>query len=134
MLNKNDVKYLIVHCTNTDDNKYIDASDIHKMHLSFGWDGIGYHKVILKSGKIEEGRPEFWVGAHVKGLNKKSLGVCLVGTKKFTEKQFISLKKILLEWKKKYPLAQILGHRDSTITDKTCPNFDVKSWCDKNMV
>ena len=43
------------------------------MHLGFGWDGIGYHKVILRSGKVENGRPEFWIGAHVKGKMNKVL-------------------------------------------------------------
>ena len=50
------------------------AIDIHKMHLEFGWDGIGYHKIINRSGKIENGRPEYWIGAHVKGKNQISLG------------------------------------------------------------
>ena len=103
------------------------------MHLNNGWDGIGYHKVILRSGVIENGRPEFWIGAHVKGLNNSSLGVCLIGSTKFTNKQFISLKKVLLNWKKKYPKAKILGHRDSTKTTKTCPNFDVVKWCKENL-
>ena len=49
------------------------------MHLKFGWDGIGYHKVIKRSGKVENGHPEYWIGAHVKGKNSISLGVCLIG-------------------------------------------------------
>ena len=133
MLKQQDIKFLIVHCSDTGDNNDIDASVIHKMHLDFGWDGIGYHKVIRRSGKIENGRPEFWVGAHVKGLNQSSLGVCLVGSKKFTKRQFWSLKKVLQIWKKKYPKAEILGHKDSTDTSKTCPNFDVKLWCKENL-
>ena len=134
MLYKDSIKYLIVHCSDTPDEKEFDASYIHEMHLSFGWDGIGYHKIILKSGQIENGRPEFWVGAHVKGLNEQSLGVCLIGKKLFTNKQFQSLKKVLLDWKHKYPKAYIVGHRDSTNTKKTCPNFDVELWCKKNLI
>ena len=134
MLDKNNIKYLIVHCSDTGDKKPINASDIHKMHTEFGWNGIGYHKVILRSGEIENGRPEYWIGAHVKGLNKISLGVCLVGTSNFTKKQYLSLKKVLLHWKKKYPDAKILGHRDSVDTHKTCPNFDVKLWCKENQI
>ena len=42
------------------------------MHLNFGWDGIGYHKIIRRDGTLENGRPEFWVGAHTYGLNEKS--------------------------------------------------------------
>ena len=133
MLKQENVNYLIIHCSDTGNNNNIDASIIHKMHINFGWEGIGYHKVILRSGKIENGRPEFWIGAHVKGKNKNSLGVCLIGTDEFTNEQFLSLKKVLLKWKKKYPNAQIVGHRDATKTSKTCPNFDVRKWCNENL-
>ena len=133
MLKPENINYLIIHCSDTGNNNNIDASIIHKMHINFGWEGIGYHKVILRSGKIENGRPEFWIGAHVKGKNKNSLGICLIGTDKFTNKQFLSLKKLLLKWKKKYPNAQIVGHRDATKTSKTCPNFNVRKWCNENL-
>lgn len=132
ILLKENIEFIVIHCSDTDENNKVD--DIHKLHLSFGWDGIGYHKVILRSGKIENGRPEFWIGAHVKGYNQTSLGVCLVGSKHFTKKQFFSLKKVLLNWKKKFPDAKILGHRDSIDTHKTCPNFDVKLWCKENQI
>ena len=118
----------MVHCSDTEDDEKLNARDIHKMHLGFGWDGIGYHKVINRSGKIENGRPEFWVGAHVKGQNESSLGVCLIGRYKFTKKQFLSLEKILRKWKHIYPKARIIGHRDIGNTKKTCPNFDVITW------
>ena len=129
MLLKEKIKYLIVHCSDT--NNDLTAIDIHKMHLSFGWDGIGYHKVILRNGKIENGRPEYWIGAHVKGKNKESLGVCLIGSDKFTTKQLKSLTLVLKKWKSKYPNATIAGHCDVVKTHKTCPNFDVISWSQK---
>ena len=122
------IKLLVVQCSDTDNNENLNATDIHKMHLNFGWDGIGYHKVILRSGIIENGRPEYWMGAHVKGKNKISLGVCLIGRDEFTSKQFISLQKILKLWKISYPQAKIVGHCDTGNTNKTCPNFDVKTW------
>ena len=92
MLLEKKIKYLVVHCSDTPDDENIDSAFIHKMHLSFGWNGIGYHKIILRDGTIENGRPEYWVGAHVKGFNEISLGVCLIGRKNFTKKQFKSLK------------------------------------------
>ena len=124
-----DVSLLVIHCTDTPDDSSLRAIDIHKMHLGFGWDGIGYHKVICRDGKIENGRPSYWVGAHTKGKNKESLGVCLIGRKNFTKKQFQSLESLLIEWKKKYPLAKIKGHYQAIKTKKTCPNFDVEEWC-----
>ena len=81
------VTYIVIHCSD-DKFKLHNAFDIHKLHLSFGWDGIGYHKVIQRNGAIELGRPEYWVGAHVYGYNKNSLGVCLIGKNNFTQKQF----------------------------------------------
>jgi len=132
MLNAQDIELLVVHCSDTPDTKDIGASEIHKMHLGFGWNGVGYHKVIRRNGKVENGRPEFWIGAHVKGINNKSLGVCLIGNMNFTKEQFSSLKIVLQRWKKKYPFATILGHCDSTKTDKTCPNFNVAKWCQEN--
>ena len=131
MLKKSSIKKLIIHCSDTDDTLNIGAREIHKMHLNFGWDGIGYHKVVCRDGSIEIGRPEYWIGAHVKGLNDCSLGVCLIGRNKFTEFQFNSLHQVLLEWKSKYRKAKILGHSESTSTSKTCPNFDVQVWCKK---
>ena len=127
LLNKK-ISLLVVHCSDTPNNQNLSAIDIHKMHLSFGWNGIGYHKIIKRSGKVENGRPEYWIGAHVKGKNEISLGVCLIGRNKFTQNQYLSLEKILKKWKSLYPEAEIVGHRDTGDTQKTCPNFDVKTW------
>ncbi len=128
MLMVNKISLLVVHCSDTKNNENLSAIDIHKMHLEFGWDGIGYHKIINRSGKIENGRPEYWIGAHVKGKNDISLGVCLIGKNKFTKNQFISLERVLKKWKSLYPSAKIIGHRDIGDTRKSCPNFDVINW------
>jgi len=126
LLLKQNVKYIVIHCSDTNEDDT--AIDIHKLHLSFGWEGVGYHKIIQKNGEIENGRPEFWTGAHVFGYNKESLGICLIGKDNFSTQQFNTLTNLIKEWKKKYPLAKICGHRDFKNTKKTCPNFDVKKW------
>ena len=130
LLNKK-ISLLVVHCSDTPNNQNLSAIDIHKMHLDFGWDGIGYHKIIKRSGAIENGRPEYWVGAHVRGKNDISLGVCLLGRDNFTKNQFKSLERVLKKWKKVYPDAKIVGHKDTGKTKKTCPNFDVINWSKK---
>ncbi len=132
MLLSSNIELLVIHCSDTNNNIDLNASDIHKMHLGFGWDGIGYHKIICRSGKIENGRPEYWIGAHVKGKNDVSLGVCLIGRDNFTKEQFISLKKVIKSWKLSYPTAKIIGHCDTEKTKKTCPNFNVQNWCKVN--
>ena len=128
MLISENINYLVVHCSDTDNNDNIGAKEIHQLHLSFGWDGIGYHKIIQRNGLIEMGRPEFWIGAHVFQNNLESLGLCLIGKDKFTKNQFNSLKIVLRDWKVKYPKAKVVGHCDFENTNKTCPNFNLKKW------
>ena len=131
MLKAENIRYLVVHCADTPDDQPLDASDIHQMHLGFGWNGIGYHRVICRDGRIEHGRPDCWIGAHVKGFNEVSLGVCLIGREDFTDAQFAALETVLRDWRDAYPDAEICGHRDFDYTDKNCPNFNVGQWCEK---
>ena len=50
LINKN-IKLLVVHCSDTNDSQNLSALDLHKMHLSFGWDGVGYHKIVIDQEK-----------------------------------------------------------------------------------
>ena len=122
------IDMLVVHCSDTPDDQPLGARDIQTMHLGFGWDGIGYHQVIRRDGTRESGRPNYWKGAHVKGVNDRSLGVCLIGRTSFTPAQMHSLAGLLFEWLALYPSARVLGHRDAVETHKTCPNFDAAAW------
>ena len=128
MLETDNIKYLVVHCSDTPDDESLNARDIHAMHLGFGWHGVGYHRVINRDGIVEQGRPDYWIGAHVYGHNEISLGVCLIGRTDFTNAQFLSLEEVLHEWTLKCPTAKVVGHCDFEYTEKTCPNFDAKSW------
>ena len=131
MLDPQKVTYLVVHCSDTADDDALTGRDIHQMHLGFGWDGVGYHRIICRDGVIECGRPDYWIGAHVRGFNDVSLGVCLIGRQSFTDAQMQALETVLRNWKSSYPMAEIVGHCDFDHTSKTCPNFDVSVWCRK---
>jgi len=128
LLDSDAIELLVVHCSDTPDDEPLRARDIQAMHLGFGWDGIGYHRVIGRDGLCEAGRPEYWRGAHVKGANERSLGVCLIGRDSFTAAQMDSLATLLAQWQSRYPKARIVGHRDAVETHKTCPNFEVAEW------
>ena len=114
-LSRDRIEMLVVHCSDTPDDQPIGAKEIQEMHLGFGWDGIGYHQVISRDGTREAGRPEYWQGAHVKGVNDRSLSVCLIGRNEFTEAQMNSLATLLFDWIARYPGARVLGHRLSLI-------------------
>ena len=92
-------------------------------HLARGWDGIGYHYVVPEDGVIQRGRPHYWIGAHVKGYNRNSLGICLIGTDTFTADQHTALVSLLRSLTTKYPGVKIVGHYELD-PNKTCPNFE----------
>lgn len=134
--------YIAVHCSATSPKQDIGAADIDKWHRQKGWACIGYHYVIRRDGKVETGRDESVVGAHVQNFNHDSVGICMVGgidatgksENNFTPAQFNSLKTLLKDLKKRYPKAIIQGHRDFPEVNKDCPCFDVKSWVKANSV
>lgn len=128
MLDPDRIRYLVVHCSDTPDDVALTARDIHNMHLGFGWHGVGYHRVIGRDGRIEHGRPDYWIGAHVYGFNEESLGVCLIGRHAFTDAQMAALASVIGEWRCQYPQAVVCGHCEFDYTEKTCPNFDVQAW------
>lgn len=127
------VNYLVVHCSDTPNFRPDTIKDVHKWHLDKGWDGVGYHAVIDVMGKIWGGRPEFWQGSHVKAHNFESLGVCLIGKDRFTPLQMDSLKEWIISQKRHYPHAKVVGHCDVDVA-KSCPNFDVKAWYNKEVL
>ena len=78
-------------------------------------------------------RPEDQVGAHVKGFNRESIGICYEGgiaedgkhEDTRTAEQVVTMHHLLVELKKKYPGAKIVGHRDLLkVRRKDCPCFD----------
>ncbi len=122
---------IIIHCTATQEGKYYKVADIERWHRERGFDSIGYHYIIYLDGSIHFGRPVEQAGAHCKGHNANSIGVCYVGglskdgkTSKDTRTplQKLAIKCLLMRLKAKYPDAVIKGHRDFAAKD--CPCFD----------
>lgn len=56
-----------------------DVERIRKWHIERGFADIGYHFVITRYGEIQHGRDTVYIGAHAKGRNHNSIGVCLIG-------------------------------------------------------
>tara|TARA_R110002167_G_scaffold9628_4_gene44564 strand:- start:1644 stop:2054 length:411 start_codon:yes stop_codon:yes gene_type:complete len=122
------IKKLVVHVSDSPQGRGDTAKTINRWHLENGWDGIGYHSVILEDGTIENGRPIYWKGSHVGAFNSESLGVCLIGKGgDATQEQLLSLHEQLMRWLTLFPDAEICGHTDLD-PRKTCPGFDVKKW------
>lgn len=126
------IKEIIIHCTATKEGKDITVASIDAYHRSKGWDGIGYHWVVYRDGSVHQGREESKVGAHCKGHNSISIGVCYVGgldseskpKDTRTAEQKVAMKNLIATLKKRYPQASVHGHRE--FANKDCPCFDVK--------
>ncbi len=129
------INLIVVHCAATPPNMDIGAAEIRKWHTDKGWSDIGYHYVIRRDGTQEEGREDTVQGAHVRGHNRNSLGICLVGgvdndfksEANFTFLQYDALKHLLNYLHLKYPDAEIKGHKDLD-PGKDCPCFDVDAF------
>lgn len=125
------VRYIIVHCSATPRGRDIGVNEIRAWHKARGFKDVGYHYVVRLDGTIEAGRPETEQGAHCKGLNGCSIGVCYVGGVEAdgktpadtrTEAQKSALKWLIKRLHEHYPEAEIRSHRDFAL--KACPSFD----------
>ena len=73
------INKIIIHHSATEDTMDIGVKTIREWHLARKWNDIGYHYVIRLDGTCEVGRPIDKIGAHCKGQNTGSIGLCCVG-------------------------------------------------------
>jgi hypothetical protein len=85
---RGDLRGLILHHTAIRDSA-LDRGDpvaeaaymrrIERLHLERGWLAIGYHLMIMPSGRVYAGRPTWALAAHTAGLNRGTVGIALAG-------------------------------------------------------
>ncbi len=141
-----EINLIVIHCSATRADRDITALDINSAHIVRGFNSWGYHYYIRKSGKIEPMRPLEDVGAHARGYNRNSIGVCYEGGLDIngqaadtrTMHQREAMKNLIHILKKEFPDAKVVGHRDLSpdknyngIIDpweriKECPCFEVR--------
>lgn len=125
------IRYLVIHCSATKMTTDFSVSALRHLHVDINhWQDIGYNFYITKDGIIHKCRPLTMVGAHCSGYNATSIGVCYEGgldaegkpADTRTQKQLHSMRQLLSELKKEYPLACIVGHYELGAR-KACPCF-----------
>ena len=125
------INKIIVHCSATREGQDVTVDTIRDWHLARGWTDIGYHFYIDIYGEIQKGRDIAKIGAHTKGQNRNSIGICYCGgveadgkTPKDTRSdcQKDSLIAVLRTLKAMYPEATIHSHND--YANKACPSFN----------
>lgn len=138
------IERIFVHCTAGSQKQTIE--DLKAEFRRKGWRNPGYHLVIMPSGRVERLLSDEQISNGVQGYNSTAINVAYVGgidengkgVDNRTPEQKKSLISVLSELKKKYPDAEILGHRDISpdtngngIVDpweriKECPCFNAK--------
>ncbi len=128
------INRIIIHCSATPEGKDYTVQQIDQWHRQRGFRCIGYHFVIYRDGSVHEGRPIEQVGAHCKGYNANSIGICYIGgcaadgkTPKDTrtEAQRVALIRLVADLKTRYPSATVHGHNE--FANKACPSFNVQT-------
>ncbi|MFG0331523.1 MAG: peptidoglycan recognition family protein [Phycisphaerales bacterium] len=101
----------------------IDA--IRRSHQqSNGWGDIGYHFVVDRAGRIWEGRPLVYQGAHVKYHNPGNIGVLCLGNfdrQDPTERQVAALERHLQALMNHYRVPVKLVHTHQELRPTACP-------------
>ena len=73
------IDLIVIHCSATRVDRTLTAFDLETLHRRRGFNGTGYHYYIRKDGTTLLTRPIERIGAHVKGFNASSIGICYEG-------------------------------------------------------
>lgn len=139
------IDLIVIHCSATREDSIFSEYDLDLCHRRRGFKGIGYHFYIRKNGDIKTTRPIERIGAHTRGYNSNSIGICYEGgldchgrpKDTRTEWQKHSMRVLIRTLFLDFPNCKLHGHRDlkdeNNITDeiepedwiKECPCFDV---------
>ncbi len=141
----NRVTHLVIHYSATPIERDFTSADIDRMHRERGFREIGYHFFIRKDGVIERGRDlsqpgRFEVGAHSKGENSSSIGICYeggvraaapnVGFDSRTPAQKAAMVEVIDSMMSRFGPVVVEGHRDMPGAATQCPGFDARAWWD----
>jgi len=95
-------------------------------HCGRGWADIGYHFVIDRAGRVWEGRPRDWQGAHVKDRNPGNIGILVMGNfevQRPTDAQLATLDRHLAATRSYWGVSwsHVLSHREWPGATTLCP-------------
>ena len=139
------INYIVVHCSATREGCVLTPQALEAEHRRRGFCGTGYHYYIRRDGTVLGTRSLELPGAHVRGHNKYSIGICYeggldrAGTPKDTRtpEQRSALRLLVYQLLKQFPNVRVCGHRDLSpdldgdgIVEpeewvKECPCFEV---------
>lgn len=125
------VRFIVVHCSATRSDRDYPVEQLLRDHKARGFRTVGYHFYIRRSGTVTQHRRLLEVGAHARGYNRCSIGVCYEGglspdgrpADTRTPEQKAQLIELLLKLHRLFPDALVVGHCDLPGVKKACPCF-----------
>lgn len=129
------ITHLTIHCTATPEGRNNTADEIRQWDIQ-RFKQPSYHIVVELDGTAVRHLQDNQRGAHTGGHNTGNIGISYVGgmSKDMksakdtrTEAQKVTLRRLVAEYKAKYPKIVVQGHRDWPGVSKACPSFDVKT-------
>lgn len=129
------IDLIVIHCSATRPTVSFGMEQLVACHRARGFSGCGYHFYITRDGRLHFGRSEALPGAHARGYNRNSIGVCYEGglddsgrpADTRTPAQRLAMLALLQSLRVDYPQARIVGHRDLPGVAKACPCFDARA-------
>lgn len=129
------INNIVIHCTATAQTATVRSIRRYWREV-LGWRSPGYHRIVEADGTMVVIAPDSAVCNGVAGHNANSLHISYVGgidglnmpKDTRTNAQRVTLERQVREWRRLYPNARILGHRDFPGVKKACPSFDVPAW------
>lgn len=112
---------IIVHCAATSTTSGVTTEDIARWHINDRhFRDIGYHFMVDQKGVIHQGRPLQEMGAHCKGHNATSIGICYIGglddqgepADTRTPLQQLAIKHLIGLLVNEFKIYDVYGHRD----------------------
>lgn len=125
------VRFLVIHCSATRSDCDYPVEQLLRDHKARGFRTVGYHFYIRRSGIVTQHRSLLEVGAHARGYNRCSIGICYEGgldrsgnpADTRTQEQKVQLAELLLKLHRLFPHALVVGHCDLPGVRKACPCF-----------
>lgn len=165
------VDLIVIHCSATPDGEPLSIADVDAEHARRGFvrtdafrrafnpglSAIGWHFVINVNGATATGRHLDEIGAGHGTYGARAVGLCLVGTARYTAAQWAAAAKTVRALIARYQIPEIhahatggpgaramsggvCGHGDLHVEGarpsaraRRCPGFDVGAWLARNL-
>ena len=118
----------VVHCSATRSDRNFSVENLISTGVA-KYGQASYHWFVQRNGNIVPILPESVRGAHARGYNRCSIGICYEGgintrgknDDTRTPQQKASLYELMKQLHRDYPKARIIGHRELPHVAKDCP-------------